>query len=278
MKQAIENNILTRYYYYPKIVNLENYEREEYLKVTRELAKYIDSTTGKYKETEYVSLLLIKRKSIIHKAVQKINALLKIVEEIGPHDFRDALIYVPEGMPSEYNVGNENAENSNLIDIYLLKLYDKFNLRMAKLTGETKNREDVLNQFKDHRIDVLLAMKCLDEGVDIPQAKYAIFCSSTGNPRQYIQRRGRVLRVHTGKQFAIIYDLIVKPIIDHTETDAKLRNVERNIFLSEIKRLVNFSVLSENKDSCLAQLEGLCEDLNIDIYELANNELKNFEI
>jgi superfamily II DNA or RNA helicase len=278
MKQAIENNILTRYYYYPKIVNLENYEREEYLKITRELAKFIDSETGKYKEIEHVSFLLIKRKNIIHKAVQKINALLKIVEEIGPNHFRDAFIYVPEGIQAEYSGDIDNDKNSNLIDVYLLKLYEKFNLKMAKLTGDTKNRDEILDQFKNHRIDVLLAMKCLDEGVDIPQAKYAIFCSSTGNPRQYIQRRGRVLRVYAGKQFAIIYDLIVKPIIDHTETDSKLKSIEKNIFLSEIKRLVNFSVLSENKDLCLAQLEGLCDDLDIDIYELANNELDNFQI
>jgi superfamily II DNA or RNA helicase len=156
-------------------------------------------------------------------------------------------------------------------------LYEKYGLKMAKFTGETTNRDQILNQFKDHKLDALLAMKCLDEGVDIPQAKYAIFCSSTGNPRQYIQRRGRVLRKYEGKDYAIIYDLIVKPVIDHTDTDDRLKKIEKNIFLSELRRLVNFSVLSENKDTCLNSLESLCYEMDIDIYDLANKELENYK-
>lgn len=54
-------------------------------------------------------------------------------------------------------------------------------------------------------------MKCLDEGVDIPRTEQAIFCSSTGNPRQFIQRRGRILRKHDEKRFAKIFDLVVIP-------------------------------------------------------------------
>ena len=54
-------------------------------------------------------------------------------------------------------------------------------------------------------------MKCLDEGVDIPQTALAFFCASTGNPKQFIQRRGRVLRQAEGKDFAIIHDLVVIP-------------------------------------------------------------------
>ena len=148
---------------------------------------------------------------------------------------------------------------------------------MAKFTGETNNRDQILNQFKDGYLDALLAMKCLDEGVDVPQTKYAIFCSSTGNPRQYIQRRGRVLRTHKDKEYAIIYDLIVKPTINHTNTDENLTKMEKNIFLSELRRLVNFAVLSENKDQSLQDLEPLCNNLDIDIYELANNELNNYK-
>lgn len=289
MKTAIDNNILTKYYYYPKIVNLEQGEQDEYLKISKELSKYIDYETGKYKESEYVSNLLIKRKNVIHKAAQKVNALVSIVKEIGSNNFKDAFIYVPEGIEIDYTTNENflteevndffllNDSNKKLIDVYLESLYEKFALKMAKFTGETINREQILNQFKEHKLDALLAMKCLDEGVDIPQTKYAIFCSSTGNPRQYIQRRGRVLRKFKGKDFAIIYDLIVKPVIDHTDTDEKLLKIEKNIFLSELKRLVNFSVLSENKDACLQSLETICYDLDIDIYELANAELENYK-
>jgi superfamily II DNA or RNA helicase len=282
MKTAIENGVLCKYYYYPKIVNLEQSEQEEYLKISKELSKYIDPETGRYRESDYVNNLLIKRKNIIHKASRKINELISIVKGIGKENFNNAFIYVPEGIEVDYTENEDpifdvETDNNKLIDQYLSTLYNNFGLRMAKFTGETKNRDQIFEQFKNEKLDALLAMKCLDEGVDIPQTKFAIFCSSTGNPRQYVQRRGRVLRNFKGKEYAIIYDLIVKPIIDHTDTDEKLSKIEKNIFLSELKRLVNFSVLSENKDSCLKNLEQICYDLDIDIYELANKELENYK-
>lgn len=281
MKTAIDNGVLCKYFYYPKIVSLEQSEQDEYLKLSKELLKYIDPETGRYRESDYVNLLLIKRKNIIHKASKKIDELIKIVNEIGKDNFNNAFIYVPEGIEIDYSENDnidclEDESNSKLIDQYLSALYENFGFRMAKFTGETKNRDQILQQFKSESLDALLAMKCLDEGVDIPQTKFAIFCSSTGNPRQYVQRRGRVLRNFNGKNFAIIYDLIIKPIIDHTDTNEKLSKIEKNIFLSELKRLINFSVLSENKDTCLKSLESMCYELDIDIYELANKELENY--
>ncbi|WP_233898296.1 DEAD/DEAH box helicase family protein [Tenacibaculum piscium] len=281
MKTAIENKILCKYYYYPKIVSLEQSEQDEYLKISKKLLKYIDPKTGKYRESDYVNSLLIKRKNIIHKASRKVNELVSVIEEIGSENFNNAFIYVPEGIEVDYVDNDESfdleIDNDRLIDKYISVLYNRFHLRMAKFTGETKNRDQIFEQFKAEKIDALLAMKCLDEGVDIPQTKYAIFCSSTGNPRQYVQRRGRVLRNFKGKDSAIIYDLIVKPTLDYTNTDEKLSKIEKNIFKTELRRLVNFAVLSENKDSCLKKLEKMCYDLDIDIYELANKELENYK-
>jgi superfamily II DNA or RNA helicase len=281
MKNAIENNVLCKYYYYPVIVSLEQLEQEEYLKITKELMNYIDFATGKYRESDYVNNLLIKRKSVIHKAANKIFAIVSIIKEIGSANFKNAFIYVPEGLVVDYAEFDapsteDDRQNERLIETYVEKIYNTFSLKIAKFTGETKNRKQILEQFKTGKLDALLAMKCLDEGVDIPQTKYAIFCSSTGNPRQYVQRRGRVLRKFPGKEFAVIYDLVVKPQINHTEIDSKLGKIEKNIFMSELKRLINFAVLSENKDTCLQNLENICFDLDIDIYALANKELENY--
>jgi superfamily II DNA or RNA helicase len=282
MKTAIENGVLSKYYYYPKIVSLESEEQNEYIKISKELAKYYDEETGMYKDNEYVNILLMKRKSIIHKASRKLGALVEIIREIGSENFKDAFIYIPEGIEKDFGnddliESTEDKVNEALIDVYAQTIFNEFGLKLAKFTGQTKNRKQILSNFKENKLDVLIAMKCLDEGVDIPQTKYAIFCSSTGNPRQYIQRRGRVLRKFEGKKFAVVYDLIVKPIISHTINDERYYKMERNIFLSELRRLVNFSVLSENKDSCLQQLESTCYDLEIDIYALANKELENYE-
>jgi len=284
MKQAIDQGILCKYYYYPKIVALETEELNRYLEISRRLIKFFDASTGRYQDSDYVNLLLIQRKNIIHKAKDKIVALDKIVREIGVKNFKNAFIYVPEGNDLDYSEVDESENkdqdriNESLIDIYTTSLYQTFKLKLKKFTGKTLDRESIIELFKDGKVDALLAMKCLDEGIDIPQTQYAIFCSSTGNPRQFVQRRGRVLRKHDGKDSAIIYDMIVKPILDVTSTDDNLRKAEKNIFLSELKRFINFAVLSENKTESLADLQEIAYALNIDIYELELDEMKKYTV
>ena len=84
---------------------------------------------------------------------------------------------------------------------------------VKQYTSNSKNREDILKSYEEGKVHVLTSMKCLDEGVDVPRSELAIFCSSTGNPRQFIQRRGRVLRLHKDKVHAVIHDLVVVPEI-----------------------------------------------------------------
>lgn len=282
MQQAIEKGILCKYLYYPKIVELEKEELDSYIEVSNELIKFFDSSTGKYQDNDYVNLLLIQRKNIIHKAKNKVITLNKIVKEIGAENFKRAFVYVPEGIDPDYTkidkATDQDSLNENLIDIYTSSLYDNFKLRLKKFTGKTTDRELIIEQFKEDKIDALLAMKCLDEGIDIPQTKYAIFCSSTGNPRQFIQRRGRVLRTYAGKELAVIYDMIVKPVLDVTSTNERLRKAERNIFLNELKRFINFAVLSENKSDSLRELEEIAYSLDIDIYALEKEELEKYNL
>ncbi|TXD53920.1 DEAD/DEAH box helicase family protein [Polaribacter sp. IC063] len=281
MKKAIDEKVLCKYYYYPIVVELETEELNAYKELTKKLNKFLDPNTGRYKDDPYVNMLLIKRKSIIHKARKKSNCLVEIINDIGRDNFKYAFIYVPEGYEANYaeeDIDYDNSDDDNIISDYTELLYKEFKLKLKKFTGKTKNREGILNQFSDGKLDALLAMKCLDEGVDIPQTQYAIFCSSTGNPRQYIQRRGRVLRYHDKKEHADIYDMIVKPVLDVTTTDPNQIKLEKNILMSELRRLVNFAVLAENKLDCLRSLEVLCYSLDIDIYELANIEEEKYNL
>jgi hypothetical protein len=75
---------------------------------------------------------------------------------------------------------------------------------------------------------------------------------------------------------AHIYDMVIKPAIDITNTDVKHMNIEKNILLSELRRLVNFAVLAENKDECLKSMEELCYSFDLDIYEMANVEEQKY--
>ena len=279
MKTAIEEGILCKYYYYPRFVDLKDYELEEYKEYTKKLYKFIDSKTGRYKDLPEVANLLIKRKSIIHKAENKSNCLVDIIDEIKPENFRYAFIYVPEGNTYNYeqiDFVNFDNDSERIIDNYASILFKKYGFKLRKFLGETKDREPILKRFENGDLDALLAMKCLDEGVDVPRTQYAIFCSSTGNPRQYIQRRGRVLRAHKEKKYAYIYDMIVKPPIDHTLTDEKQINAEKNIFISELKRLINFSALSENKIKTLELIEEVANHFSVDVYNLINEELEKY--
>ena len=126
----------------------------------------------------------------------------------------------------------------------------------------------------DGDIQILLSMKCLDEGVDIPRAEHAIFCSSTGNPRQFVQRRGRVLRKCKGKEKAKIWDLIVTPpnILDESNS------IERNLFLNEVKRIINFAALADNQiDILYGKLLAYCEALRINLFDLLDKENNNYK-
>lgn len=132
----------------------------------------------------------------------------------------------------------------------------------------------VLKAFEDGNIQILLSMKCLDEGVDIPRAEHAIFCSSTGNPRQFVQRRGRVLRKCKGKDKAAIWDLIVLPC----EVSEESQDVERNLFKSEAKRIVNFAALADNQIQILyGELSDICLNLRIDIFKMLDEENEQYK-
>ncbi|MHB1178205.1 MAG: DEAD/DEAH box helicase family protein [Daejeonella sp.] len=281
MKQAIDDEILCRYYYYPVLVDMLPEELEAYRQVTRDLARHIDPATGKYRDSAKVNQLLIKRKNVIHKAARKEDHLINIVDSIGSDNFRYAFIYVPEGNMATYE-NDDNTESDEdderIINRYTSLLYERFQLKMRKFLGDTPDRESILNQFRAGNIDAILAMKCLDEGVDVPRTQYAIFCSSTGNPRQYVQRRGRVLRSHDDKTFAYIYDMVVKPPLDITQGQSPEHKVERNILMGELRRLVNFAALAENNLDVMRSLEDLAYAYGIDIYEMMNSELELYDI
>ena len=97
-------------------------------------------------------------------------------------------------------------------------------------------------------------MKCLDEGVDVPRSEMAIFCASTGNPRQFIQRRGRILRNHKDKHIAIIHDLIVAPAMNYDDATYEL---EKHLLDNELKRVRDFALLSENSNDSQKELEDI---------------------
>lgn len=283
MKEAIKNESLSEFEYHPIFVTLEHDEIAQYNEFTNRLRRYIDTKNGGYKDTKEAKQLLIQRKHVIHKAQNKLAAISGIIEKVGKKNFRYAFVYVPEGYEPNYWKEEESRidiEDTHIINHYS-RLLDSKGLIVHNFLGGTKDRNRILHNFEDGKYDALLAMKCLDEGVDVPRTEYAIFCASTGNPRQFIQRRGRVLRTHDDKRFAKIYDLIVSPALDELEIvdDAQI-NVEKQIFQNELRRVINFLALATNRYELVEGDFGKkCKEFGIDnLKELIIDELKSYEI
>lgn len=282
MKEAIEKESLSEFEYHPIFVNLEHDEIVQYNEFTNRLKRFIDAKNGGYKDTKEAKQLLIQRKHVIHKAQNKLSAITDIIDQVGQENFRYAFVYVPEGYEPNYWKEEESRidiEDTHIINHYS-RLLDSKGLIVHNFLGGTKDRNHILQNFEDGKYDALLAMKCLDEGVDVPRTEYAIFCASTGNPRQFIQRRGRVLRTHDDKKFAKIYDLIVSPSLDELEIvdDAQV-NIERKIFQNELRRVINFLALATNRYELVeGEFGEKCEEFGIDnLKELIIEELKTYE-
>ena len=275
MKQAIEENILCHYDYYPIFVELTNSEMEEYEYISTQLRKFIDPDTGKYKPE--AEKLLLKRKRIIHKAENKKVAISNLLEDLKHKRKLDyTFVFVPEGYEPDYSDRDSydiDQEDIHIIDEYA-QMFKNQGYSYHKYISGLDDAPGILKSFAEGDIQILLSMKCLDEGVDIPRAEHAIFCSSTGNPRQFVQRRGRVLRKSKGKDKAKIWDLIVTP--PNVMNDSI--GIERNLFISEVKRIVNFAALADNQiDILYGNLKNYCEALRIDLFEMLEEENNNYK-
>ena len=270
MKEALDMGWLCKYKYFPHIVKLDDDELEEYIQKSFQLLKFIDPITGKYKDCQEVEMLLLARKRIIHKARNKKYIFKEILnsEFSKKRSLKYTLVYVPEGKDPDYSKTDEYIEEDN--EEKLIKEYTKIardidlSILVKQYTAGTKNRNEVIKDFENGKIHILTSMKCLDEGVDVPRSELAIFCASTGNPRQFIQRRGRVLRLHKNKVHSTIHDLVVVPKIDKEQGNFEM---ERNLFKKELERVVDFSSLSLNKIDTYEELKNILEYYNLNLFD-----------
>ena len=134
---------------------------------------------------------------------------------------------------------------------------------MKKFISGITERNSILNDFANGDLEVLTSMKCLDEGVDVPRSELAIFCASTGNPRQFIQRRGRILRLHKDKHMAIIHDLVVVPEVNSTSESFSM---ERSLLASELRRVRDFAMMSENADYAYTELSEVLSYYDLSLF------------
>ena len=276
MKEAIDKGYLCRYMYFPHIVHLNDAEMAEYMRISLQLAKFFNQEKESFpKGDDILTRLLLKRKRIVHKTQEKEVIFQQIVQEryTEKGNLKYTLVYVPEGTRPDDETAdvfdsiesvNDDDFSENLIDTYTRIVQDvSKTTTVKKFVSGIKERNEILEKFACGDIEVLTSMKCLDEGVDVPRSEMAIFCASTGNPRQFIQRRGRILRKHPDKHIAIIHDLVVTPEVNSAQENY---NMERSLIRSELKRVRDFAVLSENADFAYNELNEILSHYNISLF------------
>jgi superfamily II DNA or RNA helicase len=272
MEEALNIGWLCKYTYYPHIIRLTDQEMERYKEISLQLLRMgmFDSSTGEFRSTPQIEMKLLERKRIIHKAANKLElfkAILRSEFEKKKH-LKYSLIYVPEGTEANFDETDysvETDDENRLINEYTKAVSQTDDSVMVKqFTANSANREEILKNFEESKIHVLTSMKCLDEGVDVPRSELAIFCASTGNPRQFIQRRGRVLRLHKDKIHATIQDLVVVPEV----SDGSTFEMEKGLVKKELERVVDFANLAMNKTDTYETLKCILDYYNLNLNNL----------
>jgi superfamily II DNA or RNA helicase len=204
--------------------------------------------------------LLIKRARLIASAANKLKALDDLIRSL-PYPPSKAIFYCGDGRVTD-TVGEDDVRQ---IQAVAKLLGEKHGLRVRSFTYEesANERERILAELDRGELDGVVAIRCLDEGIDLPDLRQAFLLASSTNPRQFIQRRGRILRRAAGKERAEIFDLIVTPPPPSDSSDAASFNVERSLFRRELSRIVEFAGKAANGPQALAALLDLRKRYNL---------------
>lgn len=223
LEEAIKRGFLTPYKYFPIIVYLTDEEEEEYFEISKKIAQI---SSQEEKNDDLLQILLNKRAHIIKTAINKIDKLKNLLKEKNLINTKYNLFYCDSG----------KINGKKMIDeVYNILKYIGMNVqKFTSFDTTTKEeRQNLLKSFEEGIVEGLVAIKCLDEGVDVPAVKRAFLLSSSGNPKEFIQRRGRILRKHPLKKFSEIYDFIVVP--------KNLDKYSKNYFIKELQRYKEFA-------------------------------------
>lgn len=252
LDRAIEEKKLTKYKYYPIVVTLTEEELEAYDNLSYEIGKCImKGKNGKIKLSSRGEKLALKRSRIVAGAKNKLTMLEEVIQPY-IHD-KHILVYcgATKGLEQNQDRTDIDSEDIRQIDAVTDLLGNKLGMEVSQFTSKesVEEREVLKREFSaGDTLKVLIAIKCLDEGVNIPKIKTAFILASTTNPKEYIQRRGRVLRLAEGKEYAEIYDFITLPYDTESVTSLTETQVKRNSTLvkNELRRAEEFSRIAVN--------------------------------
>lgn len=231
MKEAI-GHCLVEYDYFVHPVELTQGEMDEWRDLTAKIKA--NAWRQEYgKQDEYLTKLFRDRRALLENAINKIAALDETLRGEDLRTLRHTLIYSSDKAPSQLEEVN-----------YLLNVHGVlFHQLTYEETADREKTSQIIRSFQEGTLQVLTAKRVLDEGVNIPQIEKAYILASTTVERQWVQRRGRLLRTcrETGKTHSEIHDFIaMPPDIENMDPEAK------SLIQSELLRVQEFASLARN--------------------------------
>lgn len=275
LQRAIREGKLTPYYYYPYCVYLEDDELERYKDLSFRISREChQQKNGKLKITEKGKTLMLERSRVVAGARQKLSLLKTLMSKYK----NDTHILVYCGAtriqaPDEDITLRDELGERQIVAVSKI-LGNELGMKVTHFTSNESAAERALikEQFANAEpYQAIVAIKCLDEGVNIPSIKTAFILASTTNPKEYIQRRGRVLRLAPNKPYAVIYDFVTltKPLeeVDPYSMDYQCGRALAKRELARIREFGGISLNSRDSDRLITDIT--------ETYQITNEELED---
>ena len=253
LEEAIKQGMLCQYRYYPVLCTMTEPEYEKFIHINWKIDEIgNDPTISKREKEKQIRELKIGGYNLISSMHNKYENLVSLCSD--RLNDTHMLIYCGKARwiddvqdADSQNEGKRLVEKTTEL---LGKTKNGLGMKLSKFTYEEspQERRAIKDDFEKGYINAMIAMSCLDEGVDIPSVRTAIITSSSNNPKESIQRRGRVLRLHDGKDFAEIYDMVAIPRQASDVSGSPESNViDLKLLAREFRRVIEFSNASSNK-------------------------------
>lgn len=236
LEEAI-GTCLTPYDYHVTFVELDTEEMAEWRELSEKISRLAWKVEAGEKD-EYLDSLLLRRRKVLETASAKVNALSALIDNAGPRNLKYTLIYTTDKDPEQLRSVNDLLNSKNVF----------FHQLTAEETTQPRKSKAILDRFQKGDLQVLTAKRVLDEGVNVPQIMRAYILASTTVRRQWVQRRGRLLRTckAIGKDAAVIHDLVALPPGSDSTGSHAVDPDEKKIINAELDRVWEFARLSRN--------------------------------
>lgn len=249
IENALERKFLVPYYYYPIIVNASIDEEEKFNKISANMAScWVNNVCiDKERFLKYVK----SRLRIIAMAEEKISNIDFLLKKI--EDKNHFVVYCGDGRLFDNDV--EEIRHIQFVKSHL----DKLGIKTSQFTAseDMNRRMELVDMFNKNEVSSLVAIRCLDEGINIPSIKSALILASNDDYREFVQRRGRILRKHEDKQFAKIYDVIVLP----SQNCPKMAIIE-------LRRYYEYAKLAINSEETMNELDIMLKNYGLTIEDV----------